>query len=152
MGDKTLVMVKGPSHLGANLRLITCHLRFLTSSQTLYISFAEGSETLTGVWGHDYLASSWVASASLWAGDSCWRWVSIAGSCVLVGPWEGQRVCSLSWGKLVISWWWSGDSDCGWIWHGKCFLTRWWDCSHRRFWGGFNFLINLFCLSISCGW
>ena len=49
MGDKTLVMVKGPSHLGANLRLITCHLRFLTSSQTLYISFARGSETLTGV-------------------------------------------------------------------------------------------------------
>ena len=35
MGDKTFVMVNGPSHLGANFGLEITHLRFLTSSDTL---------------------------------------------------------------------------------------------------------------------
>ena len=35
IGDRTLVMVKGPSLLGANLGLMICHLRFLASNQTL---------------------------------------------------------------------------------------------------------------------
>ena len=35
MGDKTFVMVNGPSHLGANFGLIIRCLRFLASSQTL---------------------------------------------------------------------------------------------------------------------
>ena len=35
MGDKTFVMVNGPSHLGVNLGLIISHFRFLASSQTL---------------------------------------------------------------------------------------------------------------------
>ena len=35
MGDKTLVMVKGPSFLGANFGLVIEHFRFCTSSQTL---------------------------------------------------------------------------------------------------------------------
>ena len=34
MGDKTLVMVKGPSLLGANFGLVTEHFRFHTSNQT----------------------------------------------------------------------------------------------------------------------
>ena len=33
--DKTLVMIKGPSCLGANFRLIIEHFRFHASSQTL---------------------------------------------------------------------------------------------------------------------
>ena len=35
MGDKTFVMVNGPSHLGANFRLIIRCFRFLASNQTL---------------------------------------------------------------------------------------------------------------------
>ena len=35
IGDKTLMIVKGPSRLGANLELVIEHLRFLASSQTL---------------------------------------------------------------------------------------------------------------------
>ena len=35
IGDKTLIIVKGPSCLGANFRLVIEHLRFLASSQTL---------------------------------------------------------------------------------------------------------------------
>ena len=34
MGDKTLVMVKGPSLLGANFGLVIEHFRFCTSNQT----------------------------------------------------------------------------------------------------------------------
>ena len=35
IGDRTLTMVKGPSHFGANFELVMEHLRFLASSQTL---------------------------------------------------------------------------------------------------------------------
>ena len=35
MGDKTLVIVKGPSRLGANFGLMIRHFRFRASSQTL---------------------------------------------------------------------------------------------------------------------
>ena len=35
MGDKTLVIVNGPSHFGANFGLIMRHFRFRASSQTL---------------------------------------------------------------------------------------------------------------------
>ena len=35
MGDKTLVMIKGPSLLGVNFRLVMEHFRFYASSQTL---------------------------------------------------------------------------------------------------------------------
>ena len=35
IGDKTLMIVKGPSRLGANLGLVIERLRFLASSQTL---------------------------------------------------------------------------------------------------------------------
>ena len=34
MGDKTLVMVKGPSLFGANFRLVTERFKFCASSQT----------------------------------------------------------------------------------------------------------------------
>ena len=35
IGDRTFVIVKGPSCFGVNFGLITEHLRFLASSQTL---------------------------------------------------------------------------------------------------------------------
>ena len=35
IGDRTFVLVKGPSCLGANFRLTTEHLRFLASNHTL---------------------------------------------------------------------------------------------------------------------
>ena len=35
MRERTLMMVKGPSHFRANFRLMINHLRFLASSQTL---------------------------------------------------------------------------------------------------------------------
>lgn len=38
IGDKTFVMVKGPSHLGENFGLEMMHLRFLASSHTSSLS------------------------------------------------------------------------------------------------------------------
>ena len=35
ISDRTLTIVKGPSHLGTNLGLTIKHLRFLASNQTL---------------------------------------------------------------------------------------------------------------------
>ena len=35
IGDRTLMIVKGPSHLGANFELAMEHLRFLVFNQTL---------------------------------------------------------------------------------------------------------------------
>ena len=35
MGDRTFVLVKGPSRFGANLGLMTRHFKFLASSHTL---------------------------------------------------------------------------------------------------------------------
>ena len=35
IGDRTFMMVKGPSHLGVNFGLTMEHLRFLASNQTL---------------------------------------------------------------------------------------------------------------------
>ena len=34
-GERTLTIMKGPSHLGANFGLVMEHLRFLASNQTL---------------------------------------------------------------------------------------------------------------------
>ena len=35
MEDKTLIIMKGPSHLGVNFKLVMDHFKFLTSNQTL---------------------------------------------------------------------------------------------------------------------
>ena len=35
IGDKTFIMTKGPSYLGANFGLVMEHLKFQASSQTL---------------------------------------------------------------------------------------------------------------------
>ena len=76
MGDKTFVMVNGPSHLGANFGLEITHLRFLASSHTL-------SPSLNGVKERWVLAaivcwaSLWVARVALWAVERVFRHVSI---------------------------------------------------------------------------
>ena len=44
IGDRTFMMVKGPSHFGANFGLTTECLRFLASSQTLCPSLNGGKE------------------------------------------------------------------------------------------------------------
>ena len=38
MGDKTLVIVKGPSLFGANFKLVTEHFRFCAFNQTFLLS------------------------------------------------------------------------------------------------------------------
>ena len=43
MGDRTLVMVKGPSLLGANFGLVIEHFRFYASNQTLSL-FLKGMD------------------------------------------------------------------------------------------------------------
>ena len=37
IGDRTLTMVKSPSHFGANFRFVVDHLRCLASNQTLLL-------------------------------------------------------------------------------------------------------------------
>ena len=62
MGDRTLVMVKGPSRLGVNFRFTMDRLRFLASSYTL-------SPSLNGV----KECRVWVAMtchASLWEAEA----------------------------------------------------------------------------------
>ena len=41
IGDKTLVIIKGPSFLGVNFGLVTEHFRFCASNQT-FSSFLKG--------------------------------------------------------------------------------------------------------------
>ena len=63
MGDKTLVMVKGPSLFGANFGLVTKHFKFRASSQT-FSPFLKGMN-LCQVWAAiTCQANSWAARAS----------------------------------------------------------------------------------------
>ena len=77
IGDKTLMMVKGPSHFRANFGLAIEHLRFLAFSQTL-------SPLMKGVksWllhkDMTWQASSWVARALSQAVTRDFRWASTA--------------------------------------------------------------------------
>ena len=78
MGDKTFVMVNGPSHLGVNLGLIISHFRFLASSQTLS-PLTKGLKPLQEWEDMTCRASSWVARASLRAAERVFRQDSTAG-------------------------------------------------------------------------
>ena len=78
IGDKTFVMVNGPSHLGVNFGLIIRHFRFLASSQTLSpltkdLKFLREWEDMT------CQANSWAARASLWVAERVFRRDSTAG-------------------------------------------------------------------------
>ncbi len=78
IGDRTLVIVKGPSRLAANLGLATRRFRFLASSHTLS-PLQKGEKCLRVLAAIVCLASSWAARALLRAAERVFRWVSMAG-------------------------------------------------------------------------
>ena len=63
MGDKTLVIVQGPSLLGANFGLVIEHFRFRASNQTLS-PFLKGMNLCQVRAAMTCRASSWAAKAS----------------------------------------------------------------------------------------
>ena len=78
MGDKTLVMVKGPSLFGANFRLVTEHFKFRASSQT-FSPFLKGVNFCRVRAAITCQASSWAARASFRAAVRFLSLVSTAG-------------------------------------------------------------------------
>ena len=77
-GDRTFVIVKGPSRFGANFGLTTEHLGFLALSQTLSLSLNWEKEQCVQA-AMTWRASSCAARALLWVVERIFRWVSIAG-------------------------------------------------------------------------
>ena len=81
MGDRTFMIVKGPSRFGANLGLMMRHFKFLASSHTL-------SPSLNGVKERRVRAAitcqarSWAAKASLRAAERVLKRVSMAGMAI----------------------------------------------------------------------
>ena len=63
MGERTLTIVKGPSHFGANFELAMEYLRFLAGSQTLS-PLAKGVNPQLLCEDMTWQASSWVMRAS----------------------------------------------------------------------------------------
>ena len=78
MGERTLTIVKGPSHFGVNLGFAIEHLRFLASNQTLS-PLAKGVNPQLLREDMTWQASSWVARASSQAATRDFRWDSTAG-------------------------------------------------------------------------
>ena len=78
IGDRTFVMVKGPSHLGANFGLTTECLRFLASNQTLSPSLNGEKERQVRA-AMTWQASSCVAKASSQGAERVFRRVSTVG-------------------------------------------------------------------------
>ena len=88
MGDKTLVMVKGPSLLGVNFGLVTEHFKFRASNQTLS-PFLKGMNLCQVLAAMTCWASSWAAKASFRA---VVRFLSLVSTTGMVEPWitEGR--------------------------------------------------------------
>ena len=78
MGDKTLVMVNGPSLLGVNLELVMRRFRFLASNQTLS-PFAKGLKPLRERADMTCRANLCAARASLQAAERVFRRDSTVG-------------------------------------------------------------------------
>ena len=76
--DRTLVIVNGPSRLGANFGLIMRRFRFRASSQTLS-PLTKGLKPLREWELMTCRASSWAARASLRAAERVFRQASTAG-------------------------------------------------------------------------
>ena len=95
MGDKTLVMVKGPSLFGVNFGLITEHFKFRASSQT-FSSFLKGMNLCQAQAAITCQASSWAARASFQAAA---RFLSLILTAGMVEFWimEGR-----AWGSYPI--------------------------------------------------
>ena len=72
MGDKTFVMINGPSLLGVNFGLIIRRFRFLASNQILS-PLMKGLKPLREQEDMTCPASSWTARASLWAAERVFR-------------------------------------------------------------------------------
>ena len=78
IGDKTLMMVKGPSRFGANLGLEMDHLRFLASNQTLS-PLVKGVKLWLLCEDMTWWMSSWAVRALSWAATRDLRWASTVG-------------------------------------------------------------------------
>ena len=102
MGDKTLVMVKGPSLFGANFRLVTECFKFCASSQTF-------SPFLKGV-NFCRVQAAIICRANLWAARASFRaavrFLSLVLTAGMVEFWiiEGR-----AWGSYPIM---RKNSDC----------------------------------------
>ena len=75
MEERTLMIVKGPSHFGVNLGLAIECLRFLASNQTLS-PLAKGVKPRLLCEVMTWWTSSWVARASFQVATRNLRWVS----------------------------------------------------------------------------
>ena len=78
MGERTLMIVKGPLRLGANLELAIEHLRFLASNQTLS-PLAKGVNPQLLREDMTWRVSSCAARTSSWAATRDLRWDSTMG-------------------------------------------------------------------------
>ena len=78
IGDKTFVIVNGPSRLGAIFGLIVRHFRFLASSQTLS-PLTKGLKPLQEQKDITCRANLWVARASLRTAERVFRRDSTVG-------------------------------------------------------------------------
>ena len=76
--DKTLTIVKGPSCLGVNFRLVIEHFRFLASNQTLS-PLVKGVNPQLLCEDMTWQASLWVVRASSRVAMWDFRWDSTAG-------------------------------------------------------------------------
>ena len=79
IGDRTSMIVKGPSLLGANLGLATFRFRFRASNHTFF-PFLNGMKCHLVLAAIVCLASSWAVRASKWAAWRTLRRSSTAGN------------------------------------------------------------------------
>ena len=86
IGERTFIIVNGPSRFGANFELIICHFKLWASSQTLS-PLEKGEKGLCVRRAITCRASSWAASTSSHAAVSSFSRNSTAGTEV-----EGRMV------------------------------------------------------------
>ena len=83
MGDKTLVMVKGPSLFGVNFGLVTEHFKFHASSQT-FSPFLKGMNLCRMRAAITCQANSWATRASFRAAV---RFLSLVSTAEMIEFW-----------------------------------------------------------------
>ena len=95
MGDKTLVMVKGPSLFGANFGLVTECFKFRASSQT-FSPFLKGVNFCRVQAAIICRANSWAARASFRAAV---RFLSLVSTAGMAESWIME---GMAWGSYPI--------------------------------------------------
>ena len=90
MGDKTFVIVNGPSLLGVNFRLMMRHFRFLASSHTLS-PLVKSLKPLRDQEDMTCQANLWAARASFRVAERVFKWDSTVGMDVLAMTEERVR-------------------------------------------------------------